>query len=50
MYYDMVISEVKTDVKDEVVTFNLEAGVEVKFDEAWPCPPQSRKSKKANKS
>ena len=23
MYYDMVISEVKTDVKDEVVTFNL---------------------------
>lgn len=41
MYYDMVISEVREDVKDEVGTFNLsDAGVEVKFDVVRPRSPE----------
>lgn len=34
MYYDIVISEVKKDVKAEVLTLNLKGGGEVKFHEA----------------
>lgn len=49
MYYDMVISEVKKDVKDEVMTFNLRLVLRLDLM-GLDLVPQSRKSKEANKS
>lgn len=49
MYYDMVISEVKEDVKDEAVTFNLRLVLRLNLMRI-DLAPQSRKGKEANKS
>lgn len=49
MYYDMVISEVKKDVKDEVVTFNLRLVLRLNLTRL-DLVPQRRKSSEANKS
>ncbi len=49
MYYDMVISEVKKEVKDEVMTFNLRLVSRFNLMRL-DLVPQSRKSKETNKS
>lgn len=49
MYYDIVIPEVKKDVKDEVVTFNLTLVLRLNLTRL-DLVTQPRKSKKANKS
>lgn len=49
MYYDMVISEVKKDVKDEVMTFNPRLVSRLNLMRL-DLVPQSRKGKEANKS